>query len=66
MTTANMTRSAGIPVRSAQAARRASTFSLAAFFDVVSQSLAMANSIPSTGRIGAADLAKVRAIAKAM
>ena len=66
MTTATMTRSAGFPVRSAQVAKRASTFSLAAFFDVVAQSLAMAHAIPDAGRIGAKDVAKVRAIAKAM
>jgi hypothetical protein len=66
MTTATMTRSAGFPVRSAQATKGASTFSVAAFFDVVSQSLAMAHSIPSMGRIGAKDVAKVRAIAETM
>jgi hypothetical protein len=66
MTTATMTRSAGFSVRSAQATKRASTFSLAAFFKVVSQSLAMAHSIPSMGRIGAKDVAKVRAIAETM
>ena len=66
MTTATMTRSAGFPVRSAQATKRASTFSLAAFFNVVSQSLTMAHTIPSVGRIGAKEVAKVRAIAEAM
>ena len=66
MTTATMTRSAGFPVRSVQATKRASTFSLAAFFNVVSQSLAMAHTIPSVGRIGTKEVAKVRAIAEAM
>ena len=66
MTTATMTRSAGFTVRSAQVAKRASSFSLAAFFDVVGQSLAMAHAIPSAGRISAKDMARVRAIAAAM
>jgi hypothetical protein len=67
MITATMTRSADFPVRSAQdVTKRTSTFSLAAFFDVVAQSLAMAQAIPRTGRIGAKDVAKVRAIAEAM
>ena len=66
MTTATMTRSAGVPVRSAQAAKRASTFSVIAFFEVVAQSLAMAHAIPSAGRISAKHIAKVRAIADAM
>ena len=66
MTTATMTRSAGFPARSTQVAKRASTFSLVAFFDVVTQSLAMAHAIPSAGRIDAKDVAKVRAIAEAM
>nr|WP_314624403.1 hypothetical protein [uncultured Noviherbaspirillum sp.] len=66
MTTATANRSAGFSVRSAQAAGRASNFSLSAFFDMVSQSLAMAHAIPSTGRVGAKDVAKVRAIAEAM
>lgn len=66
MTTATANRSASFPVRSAQPASRASTFSLAAFFDMVSQSLAMAHAIPSSGRVNAKDVAKVRAIAEAM
>jgi hypothetical protein len=67
MITATMTRSANFPVHSAQdVTKRASTFSIAAFFDVVAQSLAMAQAIPSAGRIGAKDVAKVRAIAEAM
>jgi hypothetical protein len=66
MTTATMTRSAGFPVRSAQAAKRTSTFSIAAFFEVAARSLAMAHAIPSAGRISAKDVAKVRAIADAM
>ena len=66
MTTATMTRSAGFPARSTQVAKRASTFSLFTFFDVVAQSLAMAHAIPSAGHIDAKDVAKVRAIAEAM
>ena len=66
MTSAIMTRSVGSPIRSAQVAKRAPTFSLAGFFDVLAQSLAVAQAVPSTGRISAKDLAKVRAIAKAM
>jgi hypothetical protein len=66
MTTATMTRSAGFPVRSAQAVQRASTFSLAVCFEVIARSMAMAHAIPSAGRIGATDVAKVRAIAEAM
>ena len=66
MTTATATRSAGFSVRSAQATKRASTFSLDAFFSVVSQSLAMAHAVPNAGRISEKQLAKVRAIAAAM
>lgn len=66
MTTATANRSAGYSVRSAQAAERKSTFSLAAFFDVLSQSLAMAHAMPSAGRVRAKDVAKVRAIAAEM
>lgn len=66
MTTVTTNRSAGSPVHSAQVTKRASTFSLAAFFDVVTQSLVMAHAIPSAGRINARDVAKMRAIAEAM
>ena len=66
MTTATMNRSAASFVRPAQVAKRASTFSLAAFFDVVSQSLAMARAIPDNGNVRARDIAKVRAMAEAM
>lgn len=62
MTTAIMTRSAGYSVRSAQVAKRASAFSLAAFFDMVGQSLAMARAIPDNGRVSARDVVKVRAM----
>jgi len=66
MTTATMTRSAGYSVRSAQVAKRASTFSLTAFFDIVGQSLEMARAIPDNGRLSAKDVAKVRAMTQAL
>lgn len=66
MTTAIMTRSAGYSVRSAQVAKRSSTFSLTAFFDIVGQSLAMARAIPDNGRVSAKDIGKARAMAEAL
>ncbi len=66
MTTAIMNRSAGYSVRSAQAAKRPSTFSFTAFFDIVGQSLAMARAIPDNGRVSAKDIVKARAMAEAL
>jgi hypothetical protein len=65
MTTATLTRSAGI-FASLNQDKRVSAFSVSDLFDVFTSSLAMARAVPDSGRVSAKDMAKVRLIAEAL
>ena len=65
MTTATLTRSAGIFAASNQV-KRVPAISLSDLFDVFTTSLAMARAIPDSGRVSAKDMAKVRLIAESL
>ena len=65
MTTATLTRSAGIFVSSNQV-KRVPAFSVSDLFDVFTSALAMTRAVPDSSRVSAKDMAKVRLIAEAL
>lgn len=49
-------------VKAAKAAKAATSFTARDFFAMLQQSFAMVRSVPDVGRIGAKDVAKIRAM----
>ena len=68
MTTATLARSgaATVTAPARKIAKKESAFSMRDLFDVLSQSLMMARSLPDTGRVSAKDVDKVRAMAESL
>jgi hypothetical protein len=65
MTTATLTRSAGIFASSNQV-KLVLAFSVSDLFDVFTSALAMTRAVPDSGRVSAKDMAKVGLIAEAL